>query len=394
VREIWLHWQHFTSQGKSIINNTLRQLEKIIEFAEETSNSLSEITIRHKSKPSEYFHDYKASSDFSDLEVCVFLLKELLEDIQDYYIEKDPSQKFVRGAHFIYKGFGFNDSFGLTEEAWDDVSIALEQSLKDFPSFMKQKHAHFQLVKFNPKIVSFNAEMKTIKIGMHNALKMSKYLPRIFTRGLLYQFWELEFHNREEWIKESGLDQEQYINLLMRMIYGGFYTPETQKLLKYIKNRPKYELEKSANLDKAIEAIKNLKVAVRLSELLNAKSEIATKYAKPVTLKLMKAAPKIGRWMFKAYGNKKGSSEQGHVVKLAFKKVGKTKDVQKLQMKVSCSCDAFKYWGISYNLSSLNSSLEHEDRPPDIRDPEGKNFMCKHIYTALNFLKDHKYKVS
>ena len=47
-------------------------------------------------------------------------------------------------------------------------------------------------------------------------------------------------------------------------------------------------------------------------------------------------------------------------------------------------CGAFKYWGISYNLTKIGSIYgPKEFRPPKIRDPKHQNLVCKHLWLIL-----------
>ena len=64
--------------------------------------------------------------------------------------------------------------------------------------------------------------------------------------------------------------------------------------------------------------------------------------------------------------------------------------VLSLPMKVYCTCQAYKYWGShyiatkkGYNINTMGKEL----RPPVVRDPLGKNIVCKHITAVANSLK-------
>jgi len=135
-------------------------------------------------------------------------------------------------------------------------------------------------------------------------------------------------------------------------------TGDTDILLSYLQDRipnqklpviqlpeiiPQFKLLKppSDNLQKVSSCIKfsgNKKVAIMFEELLKATSWLSTKYADPVKVKLFKAMPKLGRWTFRTYGNKKGSNPKGYLTKLKFVKKGRTRNIKKLDMKVHCNC--------------------------------------------------------
>ena len=53
-------------------------------------------------------------------------------------------------------------------------------------------------------------------------------------------------------------------------------------------------------------------------------------------------------------------------------------------IKISCSCPAFRYWGYEYITTQLDS---HADNPqyiyPMVRNPKLEGIMCKHCYKAV-----------
>jgi hypothetical protein len=61
--------------------------------------------------------------------------------------------------------------------------------------------------------------------------------------------------------------------------------------------------------------------------------------------------------------------------------------------RIKCSCDAFKFWGVSYNLTKLDAIYgPGEMRAPDIRDKERNNLVCKHLWVVLEtYEKQIKY---
>ena len=53
---------------------------------------------------------------------------------------------------------------------------------------------------------------------------------------------------------------------------------------------------------------------------------------------------------------------------------------------VSCSCPAWLYWGSAYRATQKQyNDGRKEGRPPNIRDPQGLNFLCKHVVAATPF---------
>lgn len=54
------------------------------------------------------------------------------------------------------------------------------------------------------------------------------------------------------------------------------------------------------------------------------------------------------------------------------------------RVELFCNCPALKYWGGKYNLTKINSMYgPREYRVPNIRDPQQKNFVCKHLWMIL-----------
>lgn len=82
---------------------------------------------------------------------------------------------------------------------------------------------------------------------------------------------------------------------------------------------------------------------------------------------------------FLALGKESYSSPDGHIVNLFFKSMkGQALAVDVL---CHCSCPAFQYWGAAYNATEgkYNFRGKKEKRPPNDRDPQRKNKVCKHI---------------
>ena len=54
------------------------------------------------------------------------------------------------------------------------------------------------------------------------------------------------------------------------------------------------------------------------------------------------------------------------------------------EAKLFCNDPSFQFWGPHYNLTQIKSAYgPGETRPPDIRDPERKNLVCKHLWQVL-----------
>ena len=57
------------------------------------------------------------------------------------------------------------------------------------------------------------------------------------------------------------------------------------------------------------------------------------------------------------------------------------------QLRVRCTCPAFKWWGYWYILGELDSLFGHKTpKFPKIRNPKLKGALCKHLYSVLTVL--------
>ena len=60
-------------------------------------------------------------------------------------------------------------------------------------------------------------------------------------------------------------------------------------------------------------------------------------------------------------------------------------------IKISCTCKRFLYYGLKYITWKAQVGINKEDRSPDITNPEKKGMVCKHILVALEQMKgDYK----
>lgn len=76
-----------------------------------------------------------------------------------------------------------------------------------------------------------------------------------------------------------------------------------------------------------------------------------------------------------------------HTSRVMFiRKSSKSKGKGLVDVKVSCNCSGFLYWGGMYNnLQQGTLALKRKRvKPPNIRDPERRNVVgCKHVFNAL-----------
>jgi len=58
-------------------------------------------------------------------------------------------------------------------------------------------------------------------------------------------------------------------------------------------------------------------------------------------------------------------------------------------VRIFCQCPSFLFWGYSYILTQLDASMVPETRFPDIRNPQLKGIMCKHLRRVMRVLPFH-----
>ena len=127
------------------------------------------------------------------------------------------------------------------------------------------------------------------------------------------------------------------------------------------------------------------KIAVSLRELTTLTNAFSLKYVQGCSPTLIKSYPKELSMIYKVVCSKADSNPAGHEVrvKLDVDKITSESTLNDVDVKVSCSCPAFLYWGAQWNLHQ-NDALEGEARPllqaPTEQLDKRKNYMvCKHV---------------
>jgi hypothetical protein len=135
----------------------------------------------------------------------------------------------------------------------------------------------------------------------------------------------------------------------------------------------------------------SLKQAAMIQEIVNRTAPDVAKRAKGVRLTLQRADPTNGMWTFKAAG----SEGKDYLVRIKAEKKGTITDVNKLQVRVSCTCDFFRFQGPEHHAKN-NDYLYGKPRgtatSPKEKDPSGKHWACKHVLAALT--KVSKYRTA
>jgi hypothetical protein len=131
------------------------------------------------------------------------------------------------------------------------------------------------------------------------------------------------------------------------------------------------------------------KTAATIAEITSHTAPDVGARAKGVKLRLFRANPEKGMWTFKATGSGGGV----YLVRLKAIPKGSTKDINKTHVLVSCSCDFFRWQGPEH-WAKHNQFLYGKPRgtatKPDIMDPTGKHWACKHILAALQMARQYR----
>lgn len=125
------------------------------------------------------------------------------------------------------------------------------------------------------------------------------------------------------------------------------------------------------------------KVAFSLRELVGLTSEFSVKKAPNCTSKVIRTDAAKFLLVYRVTCGESYSDPNGHVVRLKFdfKRLKETGSVDDLDVRVSCSCPAFLWWGAQWNVST-GDALYGAPRPllKAPTDPERYKFVvCKHV---------------
>ena len=126
-----------------------------------------------------------------------------------------------------------------------------------------------------------------------------------------------------------------------------------------------------------------MKVAFSLKELVALTSTFSLKWAKGCDSQVIRTDPKKYLLVYRVTCHKKDSNPAGHVVRLKFdfNRMKQTGTVDDLDVRVTCSCPAFLFWGGQWNLSTgdaLYGAPRPKFQPPT--DPRRyQNLICKHV---------------
>jgi hypothetical protein len=131
------------------------------------------------------------------------------------------------------------------------------------------------------------------------------------------------------------------------------------------------------------------KVAISLPDLVRETNAFSHKYEGGCNATLLESNPKDLYLRYNVKCSKPDSDPAGHDVRVHFdvSKLAETQKAKDLDVRVSCSCPAFLYWGAQWNLHQRDG-LEGQPRPqlqaPTERlDLRGHFVICKHCYVVF-----------
>ena len=132
-----------------------------------------------------------------------------------------------------------------------------------------------------------------------------------------------------------------------------------------------------------------VKAAATMDDLAIKTSQDVHARARKVAIRLRRADPKRGIWSFEARGSK-----GNYKVYIKGARKGNVKSLGKAQIRVSCSCDFFRFQGPEHWAKS-NDYLYGKPRgtaeAPEVKDPTGQHWLCKHLVAALHIARKYRF---
>lgn len=63
-------------------------------------------------------------------------------------------------------------------------------------------------------------------------------------------------------------------------------------------------------------------------------------------------------------------------------------------LELHCTCPSFLFWGYQYLLTRMDAAMVPEQRPPDVRNPQKRGIVCKHLNKSLRAFPWHAMKLA
>lgn len=132
-----------------------------------------------------------------------------------------------------------------------------------------------------------------------------------------------------------------------------------------------------------------MKTASLISEVLAQVGPDILAKANGIKFKISRVLPEKAFWSFAVPGSK----GKVYSVRLKVLKKGSWKSVDKHHFQVSCNCDFFRWQGPEH-WAKVNKYLYGKPvgtaSQPDIKDPSGKHWACKHVVAVLTRARQYR----
>ena len=134
----------------------------------------------------------------------------------------------------------------------------------------------------------------------------------------------------------------------------------------------------------------NSRTAATIDEILKHTDPAIKARAKKIKPRLQRADQKLGLWTFTVPG-----SDGSYTVKLRALKPdteGGSNKISDLDIQVSCDCDFFRWQGPEHYAvlhKYMYKRPEGTAEKPTEKDPDGKNWLCKHAIACLSMAYEH-----
>lgn len=137
----------------------------------------------------------------------------------------------------------------------------------------------------------------------------------------------------------------------------------------------------------------NTKTAANWGDIVGSLNPDVVSASKDCSVILRKADPKNNRWTFSVRSS--GGSGRSHTVHLKVVPFKNVVDVNRLDLKVGCSCEFWKWQGPDHHAHKhgyLDRKKRSDGSVPTVRDPDGFNRVCKHVYAASEKFLSYRIK--
>jgi len=159
-----------------------------------------------------------------------------------------------------------------------------------------------------------------------------------------------------------------------------------------IPDQMKQTLYEQLTYPKAAERVAaRFKSAATMADIMRNTGPDVIKRARSVPLQAKRFSPTKGFWTFAA----RGSTGETYTVRIkGVRKSQAEKKLSTVSVKVSCTCDFFRWQGPEH-WAKRNGFLYGRPRgtasTPDVKDPKGRHWVCKHIAAALNQARTYRF---